>query len=111
MEILDYSGLSSTAPGDQSASATGNSSSPSGGSITPTSNNSVIISAFADDNNDNVSITGTSGYTVEESDLINSTSSRNGIEDKILATAGATTGVWTTGSASTWAAVIVSFKP
>src|SRR6185503_20346415 len=32
MEILEYSGLSTTSPADQSASATGNSSSPSGGS-------------------------------------------------------------------------------
>ena len=111
MELLEYSGLSTTAPADQSASATGTSTSPSGGSITPTSNNTVILSAFTDDNSDSVSITGTSGYTVEESDLLNSTSSRNGIEDKILTTAGATTGVWTTGSSSSWAAVIVSFKP
>ncbi len=90
MEMLEYSGLSTTAPADQSASATGNSTSPSGGSITPTNNNALVISAFIDDNSDNVSITGTSGYTVEESDVLNSTSTRNGIEDKVLTTGAAT---------------------
>ncbi len=111
MEILEYSGLSTTAPADQSASATGTSTSPSGGSITTSRNNAMVISAFVDDNTDGVSITGTSGYTVEYSDLINSTSTRFGIEDKVQTTAGSTSGVWTIGSTTDWAAVIVSFKP
>ena len=91
MEILEYSGLSTTSPADQSASTTGTNTSPSGGSITPSGNNSLIVSAFTDDNSDSVSITGTSGYTVEESDLINSTSTRNGIEDQVQTGGGTST--------------------
>lgn len=109
--VQEVSGLNTTTPQDQVTSITGNSTTPSGGSITPTVNGAYLVSGFCDDGADSISIGGTPGWSLDESSTINSTGFRNGIESKVQTAIAAETGPWTIGSSEAWAAVIASFKP
>lgn len=108
--ILEYSGAAISGVFDQAASTTGNSTTPSGGSITPTKANSLVIGAFTDDGTTGTTIAQGTGYTLRNSDTDGTTDIRNGVEDLIQTTAAAATGSFTIGSAFAWAAIVASFN-
>ena len=103
--IHEYSGVATTSALDQQNGATGNSSSPSSGSVTPSVNGELIFGWTANSFGVNSYTAGT-GFTQRQSDLAFYAS-----EDQVQGTAGAISATWAQGGSSAqWAAKVLAFK-
>src|SRR3989441_93014 len=103
--IHEYSGVATTSALDQQNGATGNSSSPSSGSVTPTADGELIFGWTANSFGVNSYTAGT-GFTQRQSDLAFYAS-----EDQVQGTAGAISATWAQGGSSAqWAAKVRAFK-
>src|SRR2546426_3960277 len=103
--IHEYSGVATTSALDQQNGATGNSSSPSSGSVTPSVNGELIFAWTTNSFGVN-SYTAGSGFTLRQSDLAFYAS-----EDQVQGTAGAISATWAQGGSSAqWAAKVLTFK-
>src|SRR3989441_6975511 len=101
----EYSGVATTSALDQQNGATGNSSSPSSGSVTPSVNGELIFGWTANSFGVNSYTAGT-GFTQRQSDLAFYAS-----EDQVQGTAGAISATWAQGgSTAQWAAKVLAFK-
>ncbi len=109
--ILEYSGLDTTAPFDQTNTGIGNSSTNTTGSITPSTNGCLIIAAGTDQINGTTTVTAGSGYTLRGMAGTSNNSVRIYIEDQIQTTAASITASFAMSASSTWASKIASFKP
>jgi hypothetical protein len=103
--IHEYSGVATTSALDQQNGATGNSSSPSSGSVTPSVDGELIFGWTANSFGVN-SYTAGSGFTQRQSDLGFYAS-----EDQAQGTAGAISATWGQGGTTAqWAAKVLTFK-
>ena len=103
--IHEYSGVATTSALDQQNGATGNSSSPSSGSVTTTAGGELIFGWTANSLGVNTYTAGT-GFTLRRSDLAFYAS-----EDQVQGTAGAISATWGQGgSTAQWAAKVLTFK-
>src|SRR5437899_10180827 len=103
--IHEYSGVATTSALDQQNGGTGNSSSPSSGSVTTGANGELIFGWTANSFGVNSYTAGT-GFTQRQSDLAFYAS-----EDQVQGTAGAISATWAQGGSSAqWAAKVLAFK-
>lgn len=105
MAILEYSGIKTSGALDKTASADG----PSGsaviqtGSLTPSSNNQLILAMGTTGTNSNTFTAG-SGYTLR------ATTNKLGVEDRVLATAGLVSPTLAIAQADDYAGLSASFR-
>src|SRR5712692_292898 len=103
--IHEYSGVATTSALDQQNGGTGNSSSPSSGSVTTGANGELIFGWTANSTGVGTYAAGT-GFTLRQSDFGFYAS-----EDQVQGTAGAISATWGQGgSTAQWAAKVLTFK-
>ena len=103
--IHEYSGVATTSALDQQNGGTGNSSSPSSGSVTTGANGELIFGWTANSTGVGTYTAGT-GFTLRQSDFGFYAS-----EDQVQGTAGAISATWGQGgSTAQWAAKVLTFK-
>ena len=92
LAIYEYSGLSTTSPLDQKASAQGNSTTPNTGAtpITTSANELVFVGAGLPSTS-TITVTGGSGYTLGQQ---NTSTSRASTETRLVSATGAYTGTF-----------------
>ena len=106
--ILEYSGIATSASLDATASAIGNSASPSSGNATTSNNGDLLLGASMSANA--ATFTAGSGYTVEEF-VPAGPNTKLIAEDEILSLAGTASAAATLSATNFWAAGLASFKP
>lgn len=109
--VLEYSGLDTSNPFDQTNTGTGTSSTSTSGSITPSQNGCLIIGAGTDQIAATTTVTAGSGYTLRGMAGTSNNSVRVYAEDQIQATATGITASFTLSASNTWAIKIASFIP
>ncbi len=109
--VLEYSGLDTTAPFDQTNTGTGTSATNTTGSITPSGNGYLIVAAGTDQIADTATVTAGSGYTLRGMAGTSNNSVRVYAEDQIQTTAASISASFTMTASSFWASKIASFKP
>lgn len=97
-------------PFDQQNGATGTSTSPSPGSVTPTEDNELIITTITF-NGASGGITPPTGFTMPDSQEFSSGVNMGfAVAYKVQTTAGSETPTWTLGNSRAWAATVATYK-
>lgn len=111
--IYEYMGADPTAPFDKSATAgSGTGTTVAPGAVTPTNNNSLIVSVGGDFVGGGTgAITPQTGYTLEDSQTDNVSHERYYFEDFIQGTAASTTAQFTVANSAAYRVIASVFKP
>jgi len=111
-EILEFSGVATSAPLDASAGASNTGTSASSGSATPSSANELAVGFVAGHGNSEALTPNAAGYTTEPQQTSTGTNTVSVVSGyEVLPTTGATAFSATFGSAMYWAAGVAIFKP
>lgn len=110
MAIYNFSGGATSSILDTSLSATGSSTSPASGNVTPVNNGSLIFVAELDTDTTNSANTAGTDFTLDQQQLDNASHERIACEFYIQPTAAAHNGNMTIVSAP-WAIITAVFKP
>lgn len=110
--IYEYAGADKTAPFDKSVTGSGTGTSVTPGTVTPTNNNSLIVSVGGDYTpGGTAAITAQTGYTLRDSQADNVTHERYYFEDFVQTTATGTTPLFTIANSANYRVVAAVFKP
>ncbi len=109
MAIYEYSGVATSGCLDTQSTGVGNSTAVASGSITPSSNNELVMAwgGF----NTGSTVTGGTSFTVEDQVPSAAGSIRMEAEAWIQTTATATAGAFTLSTAANWVSNVAAFKP
>ncbi len=110
LAIYELSGLSATAPLDQTASAQGNSSSVSTGATTATQNANEFVFVGAGFNSPSFkgTVSAGAGYTLGQQ---NTNTSRAATEYQTVSSTGSYTGTFALSGSANWSALVATFTP
>jgi thermitase len=110
LAVYEYSGLSTTAPLDQTAKAQGSTTAVSSGSTaTTTAANELIFSGLGLQASSTVTFTPGSGFTLQQLNTL-SPGSRAGSEDEEVISSGIFAGTYTLSGSAYWTSVVATFK-
>ena len=108
--IYEYSGLSTTAPLDQTASVQASTSVPTcGPTPTTTSSPELVFSGLGLPSSSSLNVTGGSGFVLEQQDTI-AYGSRAATEDEKLNSQAAVTATYGLSGTANWSCVVATFK-
>lgn len=108
--VYEYSGLSMTAPLDQTAHAEGSSSTPSSGSTaTTTSSTELVFSGLGLPSSSSVTVTPGASFLLEQQDTTTN-GSRAASEDRKLSSTAAVAGTYTLSGSANWSSIVATFK-
>ena len=111
ISILAFSGVDTTSPFDVENGATSiGATSLSTGSVTPTNDNSVVVTGFTCDNNSGVAVTIDSGFTKYSTNYSGGNNMGGGIAYLIQTTASAVNPTWNVTNFTAISAAIAVFK-
>lgn len=105
--LLEYSNVASSNSLDATAAATSTSTSPNSGNLSTTANGDLLLGTVA--TADSVTFTAGTGFTLR--DLIPATGNKMMTEDQIQSAAGTASAIATLSPASSWGAILATFKP
>lgn len=103
--IAEYTGVTSVTPLDQTASATGTSTSPSSGNVTTTVANELILGFVSNSNTNGLTITPGSGFSTRQT-----VNGNTYLEDKTVTATGVNAATATLSSSKPWFAAVVTLK-
>lgn len=111
LAIYEFSGLNTSAPLDQVASAQGSSAAPSSGlTSNTTSANELVFAGLGLPASSSVTVTGGAGFTLLQQDT-GANTSRAAEEDEIVKAVGQYAGIFTLSGSVNWSVVLATFKP
>ena len=105
--VLEYKGVATSNSLDVTATGQATSASPSSGSASPSASGDLLLGAVVTGTDANV--TAGSGFTTRDS-VPTAGASRLMVQDRVQATAGATSGAATLAASNNWGAALAAFK-